>query len=309
MKHGKLLAVAFAATLMALPASATDEVTVRVWSPKTTYRPAEKVQFTMAARNRSRKPVTLRFTSGQTFDVSVTPQGPPNSRVRLGPLFPIWSWSRDRMFTQATTTLTLAPGATRRWYVGWSQMREDGQPAAPGLYLARAWLTTTGGKRMAPPFRFRLVGGTTNGGGINGDTGARRTIGVRGTIRSVRSADAAAQARGLLGTILVEGRQESDTRLTALPSRSRAPRGCCAGRMARCKAHHSHTYARAPALKSSLVGQWRSRIRCRPRQVKSYCCVTTRQNQRNRERTFSVLLAANFLCLNALCKIKARRRK
>lgn len=69
---------------------------------------ADSVRFTLQVTNSSSEPVTLRFSSGQSYDFS----------VRDGAT-EVWRWSGDMMFTQALRAETLAPGQTRSWSETW----------------------------------------------------------------------------------------------------------------------------------------------------------------------------------------------
>lgn len=69
---------------------------------------ADSVRFTLQVTNSSAEPVTLRFSSGQSYDFS----------VRDGAT-EVWRWSGDMMFTQALRDETLAPGQTRSWSEVW----------------------------------------------------------------------------------------------------------------------------------------------------------------------------------------------
>ena len=68
----------------------------------------DSVRFTLQVTNSSGEPVTLRFSSGQSYDFS----------VRDGAA-EVWRWSGDMMFTQALRAETLAPGETRSWSEAW----------------------------------------------------------------------------------------------------------------------------------------------------------------------------------------------
>lgn len=69
---------------------------------------ADSVVFTLQVTNAALAPVTLRFSSGQTYDFTVTDGGRT-----------VWEWGAERMFTQALRAETLAPGDTRSWREVW----------------------------------------------------------------------------------------------------------------------------------------------------------------------------------------------
>ncbi|HET7231446.1 MAG TPA: BsuPI-related putative proteinase inhibitor [Longimicrobium sp.] len=69
---------------------------------------ADSVRFTLQVTNATQQPVTLGFSSGQSYDFTVS----DGSSV-------VWRWSQDMMFTQALRSEMLAPGQTRSWSETW----------------------------------------------------------------------------------------------------------------------------------------------------------------------------------------------
>lgn len=69
---------------------------------------ADSVGFQLQVTNATQGPLTLEFRSGQSYDFSVSDGGRG-----------VWSWSADRMFTQALRSETLAAGETRTWRESW----------------------------------------------------------------------------------------------------------------------------------------------------------------------------------------------
>ena len=99
----------------------------------------DTVRFVLQVTNTGPAPVTLDFTSGQSFDFVVTRDGGE-----------VWRWSADRGFTQALRSETLAPGETRTYDAAWSP------PAGTsGEFLARGFLTARE-HRAEQQARFRL---------------------------------------------------------------------------------------------------------------------------------------------------------
>ncbi|HEX2095539.1 MAG TPA: BsuPI-related putative proteinase inhibitor [Longimicrobiaceae bacterium] len=86
---------------------------------------ADSIRFVLQVTNTGPTPVTLDFTSGQSFDFVVQQGGRE-----------VWRWSADRMFTQALRTETLRPGDTRSFDAAWVP------PAGTrGEFVARGFLT------------------------------------------------------------------------------------------------------------------------------------------------------------------------
>ncbi len=85
-----------------------------------------RVRLVFLVSNAASDPVALTFPTGQEFDFSVFRNG-----RRL------WSWSQDKMFTQAIHEVTLTSGETRRYETTW----ETG-PVTAGVYRVSAQLTS-----------------------------------------------------------------------------------------------------------------------------------------------------------------------
>lgn len=108
------------------PASAPGDAAGAAGPLVTTLQTAaapDSVRFTLQVTNASAQPVTLHFSSGQSYDFTVSDGGSV-----------VWRWSEDHMFTQALRGEPLAPGQTRSWSETW-------RPAAS---LRGRLLTATG---------------------------------------------------------------------------------------------------------------------------------------------------------------------
>jgi hypothetical protein len=88
---------------------------------------ADTVRLTLQVTNATAGPLTLRFTSGQSYDFAVERGGEP-----------LWRWSADRTFMQALRDETLAAGETRTYTEAWIP-----GSAPRGELTARAWLTSS----------------------------------------------------------------------------------------------------------------------------------------------------------------------
>ena len=69
---------------------------------------ADSVRFLLQVTNATQSPLTLQFTSGQSYDFAVSDGGTS-----------VWTWSADMMFTQALRSVTLAPGETQSYAETW----------------------------------------------------------------------------------------------------------------------------------------------------------------------------------------------
>lgn len=104
---------------------------------KTTYKSGETIKFTLTARNASKAPVQVTFTSGQKYDIEA--RNDANGALA-------WRWSEGRMFTQIFREETWQPGETRRYEDTWNARTSnpdgsEGAPIAAGRYVLRAELS------------------------------------------------------------------------------------------------------------------------------------------------------------------------
>ncbi|MGH8707992.1 MAG: BsuPI-related putative proteinase inhibitor [Burkholderiales bacterium] len=88
------------------------------------FRGRESITFAVTIRNRSDAARTLTLPSSQTYDCI----------VYSGKDREVWRWSAGRMFTQAITELSLAPGESRSFTLTWNQTDRKGAPLPAGDY-------------------------------------------------------------------------------------------------------------------------------------------------------------------------------
>jgi hypothetical protein len=110
---------------------------------KTTYKTSEPITFTITARNASNTVQNLSFSSGQSYDIMVRPQGQSDAD-------PLWQWSRGRMFTQAMREISLNAGEQRTWTTTWLQTGNAGGFVPRGEYTVSARLAANGGVEVSP---------------------------------------------------------------------------------------------------------------------------------------------------------------
>ena len=100
---------------------------------RASYRPGEPVSLQLELFNNRAEPVRLRFNTSQQCDFEVLWED-----QRL------WHWAADRLFAQAETVLTLAPGQRHLYEATWDGRNNDGTVARPGEYIARGFVTVSG---------------------------------------------------------------------------------------------------------------------------------------------------------------------
>jgi hypothetical protein len=110
-----------------VPAPGADAASGALVSSLSVQTGGDGVRLTLQVTNAGPGPVTLAFSSGQTYDFAVLRGGET-----------LWTWSADRTFLQALRTETLAAGETRTFAETW--MPGTG---LRGELTARARLTST----------------------------------------------------------------------------------------------------------------------------------------------------------------------
>jgi hypothetical protein len=121
---------------------------LRLTTDRPAYPAGATVALTLTVTNAGSAPVTMQFSSGQKYDFEVR---------RAGQV--VWRWAADRMFTQALTNLTLAPGERKVFTETWKQQDNQGQVVPAGTYEVTATLTTM--ERPQPrtaPLTMRIGG-------------------------------------------------------------------------------------------------------------------------------------------------------
>ncbi len=110
------------------------EAAVRVGLPVTlksdraVYRRGETITFTMTLRNASTETQSLRFTSGQDFDLAAR-------RADAAPEAPeSWRWANDKVFAMNLREVSLRPGQEQTFTATWDQSAGDGQALPRGSY-------------------------------------------------------------------------------------------------------------------------------------------------------------------------------
>jgi len=88
------------------------------------------LNFGIDVRNDSPVKETLEFTCGQFFDIEVRDGGDL-----------VWRWSRDKVFTQASWEIELAPRESFNQNVDWDLAGNNGRPLPPGSYDCRVYIT------------------------------------------------------------------------------------------------------------------------------------------------------------------------
>ncbi|MBI4566985.1 MAG: hypothetical protein HY719_01160 [Planctomycetes bacterium] len=104
------------------------------------FAAGDKITFELVATNNSTTTASLVFPSSQQFDFSVQTR----SCLSCGlPVLLIWQWSYGKAFTQAFTSVTLAPGQSKTFSAVWDQTDNTRMPVGGGDYSASGQLTVS----------------------------------------------------------------------------------------------------------------------------------------------------------------------
>ena len=113
---------------------------------KTQLKAGQPLAVKITATNTTKESQTLRFGSGQSFDVLITDdEGQP-----------IWSWGANKRFTMALRSVELKPGESKTFDATWNgEALPDFKKIAPGTYSVQAVLTTNP-RVYAPPVQIEI---------------------------------------------------------------------------------------------------------------------------------------------------------
>ena len=101
------------------------------------------VGFSLTARNTGPKTQTLRFNSGQSFEIIATPEAAKDGAA-------VWHWSHGKSFMQSLRSEKLAPGQAKTWTATWNQSDDRAATLPRGKYTITAQVTANGGLKAAP---------------------------------------------------------------------------------------------------------------------------------------------------------------
>lgn len=109
------------------------------------YALGKPVELTFAIRNTTDKPITYTFSSGKQFDLWITLADSQ-----------IYTLSKNRVYLQMVTTLTLQPDETKNFTATWDQKDDSGKEVGPGSYIVKAQLIPQGRKLPAVSAAFTI---------------------------------------------------------------------------------------------------------------------------------------------------------
>lgn len=113
---------------------------------KPVYSEDETIRVRLAVSNSTSDVVTLRFSSGQRFDLAIT----DSNGVQ------IYTWSANKLFTQETGEIEIESGE-RVFITEIAPFEFSSRQAKPGSYSLSGWLTTTGERSFGASVGFEIV--------------------------------------------------------------------------------------------------------------------------------------------------------
>ncbi|SHF43127.1 BsuPI-related putative proteinase inhibitor [Desulforamulus putei] len=111
------------------------------------YRQGQGVRITLFKVNISNRTITLRYNTGQRFELVVR---------RAADNVEVWRYSRGRFFTQQTGTVTIQPNQYAIYRFTWDQMNNLGRQVRPGDYVLEAFNVARGLQNIPIRIRFRI---------------------------------------------------------------------------------------------------------------------------------------------------------
>ena len=99
--------------------------------------------ITVTARNKGNKPLMLKFNTAQQYEFYAKDE---NQRI-------VWKWSNDRVFAEALTDVTLAPGEMFSRSAKWNYLRNDGYRVKAGKYQIMGAITVQPQGRYSKPLQ------------------------------------------------------------------------------------------------------------------------------------------------------------
>jgi len=99
------------------------EVVLRIKGKQ--FKKGEVLSFSLEILNTQEKILKLFFSTSKIYDFAVYDEGGKE----------VYRWSGNKLFTQATTRITLKPGETKVFSLEWDQKVGFGESAKTGKYL------------------------------------------------------------------------------------------------------------------------------------------------------------------------------
>lgn len=115
-----------------------------------TYRQGQPVRITLYKVNISNRTITLRYPTGQRFELVVS---------RAADNVEVWRYSRGRFFTQQTGTVTIRRNQVAIYRFTWNQVNNFGRQVNPGDFILEAINVAQGFRNIPIRIRFRIRDG------------------------------------------------------------------------------------------------------------------------------------------------------
>lgn len=116
------------------------------------FRRGEPVPITLYKVNITNNPITLRYNTGQRFELVVR---------RAADQVEVWRYSRGRFFTQQSGTVTIRPNQFAIYRYTWDQINNLGNQVAAGNFILEAFNVAQGLRNQAIRGTFRIRAGVT----------------------------------------------------------------------------------------------------------------------------------------------------
>ncbi|GAB6158909.1 hypothetical protein JCM39194_21090 [Desulfotomaculum varum] len=111
------------------------------------YRTGQEVRITLNKVNVSNRTITLRYNTGQRFELVVR---------RVADNAEVWRYSQGRLFIQQSAVVTIRPNQTAIYRYVWDQRDNAGRQVNPGDYVLEVFNVARGLQNIAIRIRFRI---------------------------------------------------------------------------------------------------------------------------------------------------------
>jgi hypothetical protein len=131
--------------IMASRAATPAKVFAGVTCDKPVYKTGETMAIALTVLNTGSSLLEITFTSGQKYDFYLY------NGAKL-----IWKWSRDKMFTQALSNLTLVPNKPLTFVITFNQVLLSGEAIGPGRYQLKGSLCAQDHEYFSEPLEIEI---------------------------------------------------------------------------------------------------------------------------------------------------------
>lgn len=129
---------------------ATNRLQLALKADRDSFKAGESVKLSLEVANLSNAAVTLNFADGQVYDFYAVTAGNASLRAPARE----WNWAHNKVFTQATQTITFAAGQRATYEIEWSGRDNNGQQLLGAVLVAAELVSVPGGSTGLLPLQI-----------------------------------------------------------------------------------------------------------------------------------------------------------